>query len=86
MHAYLDPKALPNENMIHMWVNRYTQNTDPTWIFSMQPFAGYWNWCEKNCTGKFDCTLPDNNKRITWLFEQARDATMFRLRWYESRN
>lgn len=44
--------------------------------------AQIWDWCTKNCSGKFDSTFgTKNNGYKTWFFEMPEDATAFKLVW-----
>lgn len=79
----LDADQLPPENRIPMRVY-WIHGQNPIGLFGHDPYYSMWRWCERFCTGKFDCTLPTRDRLITWLFENAADATMFRLRWCDA--
>lgn len=76
----LDPRNLPIENKIAMRVG-WLDSRNPMTLFGVDPYHSMWHWCEDVCDGEFDCTLPAKDQTIIWLFAQASDATMFRLRW-----
>lgn len=78
----LDPKTLPDENKVSMWFRtprfRNRKSIVDLWPPELRP---YWDWCSKNITGKFDCTVMDDDGKVTWLFEKSEDLTFFLLRW-----
>lgn len=68
----LDPDTLTDEHKVTM---PYAH------IFVDASMAIMWDWCTKSCIGDFDCTVPDMSGKMTWLFENPIDRTMFALRW-----
>lgn len=78
----LNPSYLPDSNKIAQQVGPFNHAEQDPWpIWRLPENQAKWEWCQQNCQGKFDLTVPDLNGVMHWLFEKDTDAMAFVLKW-----